>query len=152
MFQDLRTHDMGLLAQSLFQRTYRKSEVLFEEGEIGRALFIVESGAVEIIKRGKADSPQVLALCGAGDFFGEMALLEETPRSAAAVAQTDTTVYLLYKTKLDSLLLSHAHAGIPVLRRLAELLSARLRHTSDRLAESSGMVGVNYAISTTAQG
>lgn len=143
---------MGLLAQSLFQRTYRKSEVLFEEGEIGRALFIVESGAVEIIKRGKADSPQVLALCGAGDFFGEMALLEETPRSAAAVAQTDTTVYLLYKTKLDSLLLSHAHAGIPVLRRLAELLSARLRHTSDRLAESSGMVGVNYAISTTAQG
>ncbi len=95
LFQDLGLKDIGYLIQSLFKKEYAEGEALFEEGDIGRALFIVETGSIELVKRGADGRTQVLAKAGPGDFFGEMALIEELPRSAAAIARADTAVYLL---------------------------------------------------------
>ncbi|MCX5783786.1 MAG: cyclic nucleotide-binding domain-containing protein [Elusimicrobia bacterium] len=112
------THLMGVLEE----RTYLKDEVLFAEGDIGRALFIVISGSVTLVK---ADKP--LAEVKPGEKFGEMALLEEMPRSAAAKAVEKTQVYLLYKNRLDALIYKHPHIAVVILHYLARTLSARLR-------------------------
>jgi CRP/FNR family cyclic AMP-dependent transcriptional regulator len=136
LFQDLGSRDLGHLIQSLLEKTYAEGELLFDEGDIGRALFIVERGSVELFKRAGDGAPQLLASAGPGDFFGEMALLEELPRSAAAVARTDTTVYLLYRTRLFGLIQSRPRVGVMILNQLARLLSARLRDTSRRLVAS----------------
>lgn len=136
LFQDLGRRDLGHLIQSLLEKTYAEGELLFDEGDIGRALFIVESGAVELFKRGADGTPQVLASAVRGDFFGEMALLEELPRSASAVARTEAKVYLLYRTRLFGLIQSRPRVGVMILDQLARLLSARLRDTSRRLVSS----------------
>lgn len=133
LFQELGKRDLGHLIQSLLEKTYAEGELLFDEGDIGRALFIVERGSVELFKRGLDGTTQMLAQAHAGDFFGEMALLEELPRSAAAVARTETTVYLLYRTRLFGLIQKRPRVGVLILDQLARLLSARLRATSRRL-------------------
>lgn len=137
LFKQIPERERGLLVQALFEKTYQEGETLFEEGDIGRALFIVETGSVELAKRGRDGKPQQLAIAGPGDFFGEMALLEEMPRSATARALEESRVFLLYKAKLDALLLSRPEAGVPILRRLAQLLSARVRIASEKLVSGA---------------
>jgi len=136
LFEDLGVRDIGYLIQSLFKKTYAQGEALFEEGDIGRALFIIETGSVELVKRGPDGKPQLLAITGAGDFFGEMALIEELPRSASAIASIDTTVYLLYRTRLFGLVKARPRVGVIILNQLVKLLSARLRSTSERLVST----------------
>jgi CRP/FNR family cyclic AMP-dependent transcriptional regulator len=136
LFQDLGVRDIGYLIQSLFQKTYAEGEALFEEGDIGRALFIVESGTVDLIKRASDGRTQLLASAHKGDFFGEMALIEELPRSASAIASSDTTVYLLYRTRLFGLMKARPRVGVTILNQLVKLLSARLRATSERLVST----------------
>lgn len=133
----LSAREVGYLLQSFHTRTYSEEEVLFLEEDIGRALFVVESGKVELTKRGKDGKPARIATLGPGMFFGEMALLEQMPRSASAVAVETSKILLLYRSKLDSILHYHPRIGVSVMTHLAKLLSARLRKTSEELASAS---------------
>jgi len=136
LFQDLGMRDIGYLIQSLFTKSYAEGEALFKEGDIGRALFIVEQGSVDLVKNAGEGRTQLLATARSGDFFGEMALIEEQPRSAAAIASTDTVVYLLYRTRLFGLMKARPRVGVTILNQLVKLLSARLRSTSERLVST----------------
>lgn len=133
IFKGLSSQELGFLLQSFHTRTYHEGEPLFVEGDIGRALFIIETGHVELTKRGQDGKPQSLAVLGPGSFFGEMALLEQLPRSASALAQERSVLLLLYRAKLDEMLHSHPRIGIAIMTHLARLLSARLRKTSREL-------------------
>ena len=134
LFQDLKGREMGALVQALHARTYRTGEVVFIEGDIGRALFILESGKVELTRRGPDGKPSLLYTLKPGEFFGEMALLESLPRSATATAVEPTRLHLLYRTKLDALLHTEPRIGISIMGHLARLLSARLRRVTGELA------------------
>lgn len=132
IFKDLRDRELGYLVQALHSRTYREGEVVFVAGDIGRALFVLESGAVELTRPAAGGEPRVLYHLKPGDFFGEMALLESLPRTATATATEKTHLHLLYKSKLDALLHSEPKIGVTIMSHLAQLLSARLRRmTSD---------------------
>lgn len=131
----LSSREVGYLLQSFHSRTYSEGEVLFMEEDIGRALFVVEKGRVELSKLGPDGKPQRLAVLEAGSFFGEMALLEQMPRSASAVALEQSKILLLYRSKLDSILHYHPRIGVSITAHLAKLLSARLRKTSQALAD-----------------
>lgn len=130
IFKELRDRDLGYLVSSLHSRTYREGEVIFVEGDIGRALFVLESGAVKLTLRAPGEEPRVLYQLKPGDFFGEMALLESLPRTATATATEKTHLHLLYKSKLDSLLQGEPRIGVTIMSHLARLLSARLRRLS----------------------
>lgn len=130
IFQDLRDRELGPLAAALHSRTYREGEQVFVEGDIGRALFVLESGRVELTRRGPDGKEERLYTLQPGDFFGEMALLESLPRSATAVAVERSHLHLLYKTKLDALLQAEPRIGVSIMGHLARLLSARLRRVS----------------------
>ena len=127
IFKDLRDRELGYLVSALHSRTYREGEVVFVEGDIGRALFILESGKVELTRPGPGAEPVKLYELKPGDFFGEMALLESLPRSATAVATEKSHMHLLYKSKLDSLLNAEPRIGVTIMSHLARLLSGRLR-------------------------
>lgn len=132
IFADLRDGELGHLVQALHTRTYREGEVVFVEGDIGRALFILESGRVELTKPGPDGKPRLLYTLRPGDFFGEMALLESLPRTATATALEKSHLHLLYKSKLDALLAADPRIGVTIMSHLARLLSSRLRRlTSD---------------------
>ncbi|MFI5344936.1 MAG: cyclic nucleotide-binding domain-containing protein [Elusimicrobiota bacterium] len=129
LFADLKGGEIGELVHSLHARTYRSGEVVFMEGDIGRALFILESGKVELTRSGADGKPVKLYTLEPGEFFGEMALLESLPRSATATAIEPSRLHLLYRTKLDSLLSAHPRIGVSIMGHLARLLSARLRRS-----------------------
>lgn len=131
LFKDLKDKELGLLVESLHSRSYKEGEVVFMEGDIGRALFILETGKVELTKRDAAGKPRKIFTLEPGDFFGEMALLEQLPRTASAVAVERSYVHLLYRSKLDSILHHHPHIGVSILTHLARLLSNRLRRASN---------------------
>src|SRR2546428_13583774 len=67
-----------------FGREFPKGHVLFREGEPGREMFVVQSGKVNITKKVR-ETEKILATLGAGEFFGEMAILNNKPRSAGGV-------------------------------------------------------------------
>lgn len=141
LFKDLGDRNMGYVLRAMHSRSYREGEVLFLEDDVGRALFILESGRVELAKRDARGGAQRIAVLGPGDFFGEMALLEHLPRSASAVALERSQVHLLYRSRLESLLHYYPQVGVPILRHLAQLLSARLRRTTQELATGDPHAG-----------
>jgi CRP-like cAMP-binding protein len=138
LFEGISKKRLIHVLENLQERTYLKGETIFAEGDIGRALFIVFSGKVTLTKlnpeTGKADP---LAVVNPGEFFGEMALLEEMPRSAGAAAAEETQVFMLFKTKLESLLFSYPRIGVVIASQLAKILSARLRAKTVKAAEEA---------------
>lgn len=69
---------------------YTASQVIFEEGSVGRELFVVLAGSVSIVKT-TGGRTNVIATLGKGEFFGEMAVIDASPRSATAIAAADNT-------------------------------------------------------------
>lgn len=120
--------DLIYILENLQERVYLKGEIIFNQGDIGRALFIVYSGKVSLSRFNKeTEENELLSEVNPGEFFGEMAILEEMPRTATACAVENTTVFMLFKTKLESILFSKPRIGVNVATQLAKILSARLR-------------------------
>jgi CRP/FNR family cyclic AMP-dependent transcriptional regulator len=140
-FKSVPRHEFGRLFQTLVVRDYRPGEVLFKEGDVGRALFIMESGRIEIFRLNQRNDLQRVSLMGPGDYFGEMSLLDDLPRVAGARALEDSRVFLLYKTELDMLLERAPKLGGAIMGHLAELLAARLRMMMDRSRTDTQPVG-----------
>jgi CRP/FNR family cyclic AMP-dependent transcriptional regulator len=74
-----------------FRQRYRKSEVIFEEGSIGSEMYLIHSGRVLLSVRQNENQQVPLVVLNPGDFFGEMALVDDSPRSATASAVDDET-------------------------------------------------------------
>ncbi len=111
------------MENEIFGSVYEKNSVIIEEGQVGNEMYIIQSGAVEVSRK-SGDKDEVLVILGKGDFFGEMALADEAPRSASAVADDDDTKLLvLDKTKFTYMVQQSPEFSLTIMRRLA----ARLR-------------------------
>lgn len=115
-----------------FECTFKAGEYLFKEGELGTEMFIIQSGSVEIVKELES-GPTVLAVLDKGDFFGEMALLEDLPRTASARAVSETRLLQFNGSTFDQMLRSNPEIAVRMMRKL----SHRLRRTDDLLKQLS---------------
>lgn len=128
LFKDVSTRDLARLVKKIMEKTYGPGDIVFQEGDLGRAFFIIAEGRVEILRRSSnAAPPEVVAHFGPGDFLGEMVLLDELPRSATCRAVETSRLYVLYKDVFDHLRVHSPKAAAPMLHALGRLLSARLR-------------------------
>lgn len=128
LFKDLGRWDLARLVNRTMEKTYAPGDVVFQEGHLGRAFFIVAEGSVEVLRRNtETDALESVAKFGPGDFFGEMVLLDELPRSATCRALETTRLHVLYKDHFDILRAQSPRAAALILHALARLLSARLR-------------------------
>ncbi len=128
LFEGIGKRQQIHVLESLQERTYLKGETIFTQGDIGRALFIVFSGKVALSRLDPVtQKTDVIAEVHPGEFFGEMALLEEMPRTATAYALEDTKVFMLFKIKMEALLFARPKIGVVIAAQLAKILSARLR-------------------------
>ncbi len=113
--------------------THPMGDIIFSEGEIGTEMYIIQSGVVELFKS-IAGEARVLSTLEKGDFFGEMSVLEDLPRTASARAKTDVEVVRINGAMFDSMLKSNTEIAIRMMRKL----SRRLRDVSAALEEALG--------------
>jgi CRP-like cAMP-binding protein len=117
----------------IHERTYRADETIFWEGEPGVGMYIVLEGQVGIFKEQGMQQREELARLQRGEFFGELALLDESPRSATAVAMEQSTILGLFRPDLMELIERKPRLGNKLLFNLAELIGERLKHTNSEL-------------------
>ena len=128
LFEGIRKRDLIHILENLQERTYLKGETIFKQGDIGRALFIVFSGKIALSRQDhETVKSDIIAEVQPGEFFGEMALLEEMPRTAGAYALEETRVFMLFKIKLETLFFARPKIGVVIATQLAKIMSARLR-------------------------
>jgi CRP-like cAMP-binding protein len=108
--------------------------VIFDEGEVGTEMYVIQSGTVDIFKRVN-DYEKHLATLEKGDFFGEMSILEEVPRTALARAQTDVELVRINQSTFDEMLRHNGEIAVRMLRKL----SRRLRETTALLEKTTGV-------------
>ena len=113
--------------------TYPKDAVFFREGDPGEALYIVVDGSVRISKNVPGARQESMAFIERGGCFGEMALLDEFPRSATATAHQECRVLFMDKRAFLELLDDDTVIGRKILWSFSRTLSVRLRETTDRI-------------------
>jgi CRP-like cAMP-binding protein len=118
--------DIALMAHAMRRRNYRRGEVIFRQDDPGNALYLIESGTVKISRQGEDGREITLTLLHSGDYFGELALLDDEPRSADAIAVEATTVYLLPKAEFKSFLQANPHVPLLMLSAMSRMYVRRL--------------------------
>jgi len=112
-------------------RSYASDQVIFREGDAGDGLFIVVKGSIRISKQ-SATGEEALAVLEPHAFFGEMALIDFSPRAADAIANEATELFFIPLKDLRTLIESHHQIALKVLYALCEALAQRLRETNER--------------------
>jgi CRP-like cAMP-binding protein len=112
-----------LIASNLPTRAFIADEAIFREGQKGDELYIIKSGTVEI-----HGGQRVLAILDEGDFFGEMALIDQAPRSATAIAKTDVQLIPISEQRFIELVTETPAFALDMLRILARRIRARDGH------------------------
>jgi CRP/FNR family transcriptional regulator, cyclic AMP receptor protein len=143
IFDNLTKRELGILDRILHRREYLQDEVIFRQGEPGMGMYVVQRGTVAIMS--ESENQQLFEM-QEGDFFGEIALLDDAPRSATAVARTNCTVAGLFKPDLFDLIDRDPRLGVKIVVRLARHLSGRLRQADDWvLALSTELEALKHA-------
>jgi CRP-like cAMP-binding protein len=130
IFEGLSRRELAQIERVLHQREYRPDEVIFLQGDPGLGMYIIESGTVEIVQE---PLRHLFAELGPGDFFGELALLDESPRSATAVARTACRIFCLFQPDLFDLVNRSPRLGVKILTSLARTIGERLKTLNENL-------------------
>jgi CRP/FNR family transcriptional regulator, cyclic AMP receptor protein len=135
LFRDISAQDLAALAGTLREHTMRRGQVLFREGDRGDAMYLVRHGTLIVSKAVTGRVDQVLARFGPGEFFGEMALFDRSPRSATIQADTEATLLTLDREHLERLIETNPRAAAEFFEALVHVFIDRLRATGDLVAE-----------------
>jgi CRP/FNR family cyclic AMP-dependent transcriptional regulator len=130
LFATLNPGELRIVDGLLHQRDYLTGEIVFDEGEEGQAIYIVLDGSVRIGRQALGDEGFITEL-QPGAFFGDMALLDSSPRIAQARAATNATLAVLFREDFLALMETHARIASKVALQLARQMGARLRQLED---------------------
>jgi len=134
-FGGLSGASLDLLISMLVERRFEAGTTVVAEGEPGRSMFIVHSGELVVSKLG--DSGSVIRMAGleAGDFFGEMTLIEMQNRSATVVTKGPTVLYELTAKNLYTYYKADIYAYVMVVQNINRELCRRLRRSDNRITD-----------------
>jgi CRP/FNR family cyclic AMP-dependent transcriptional regulator len=132
LFAELKPEDLAQLANKLQTRRKRQDESVFEKGDAGTTMFVVASGRVDIVLPAADDEPVLLKEIGPGEYFGELSLFDDKPRSASARCSTQVELLELDRATLTDYLAGRPHAALAILHTMSE----RLRETNALLSNS----------------
>ena len=137
IFSQLTARELRKLAAIVHRREYTASEYVFSQGDPGLGMYVVQDGQVEIIFTDPAGVKKNLAVLRPGDFFGELSLLDESPRSASAIAKGHSRIIGFFRPDLIDLLNRSPKSGTKILFKLGEVIGTRLRITNEQLGKAS---------------
>ena len=130
IFSELSEADFSSLAKVANRRRYPKDSVVFFENEQGDFFFMILEGRIKVTILGDDGREVILSLLGSGDFFGEMALLDNEPRSATAIAVEDCELLSLHRNDFQNVLTDNRS----IMVGLIKVLTARLRRANHQIS------------------
>lgn len=133
LFEGLTHAQLQKVAALARTETYDGSAALFREGDPGVGMYIIVEGKVRISKMIPGAGEEALAILERGQYFGEMAIVEDSPRSADAIAHIPCTVALIEREKLEQLMFTDKDLAYVLLWTFVRTLSERLRETNEKL-------------------
>ena len=129
-FNELAHRQLKTVSGIMFERNFEADEIIFAEGQPGAALFLILDGKVAI-EMCRQRNTTILAILEKGAFFGEMALLNEAPRSANARSLERTYTLALYRNDLSRLIQRDPQTACQIYRAIASIVGDRLRSTNE---------------------
>ncbi len=133
LFEGLTQSQLQKIAETAVEKTFPSSSYVFKEGDPGVAMYVIVEGKVRISKMVPGIGEEALAVLDRGQYFGEMALIEEGPRSADAIAHISCSLYEISREKLDQLMFTDKELAYVLLWTFVRTLSERLRETNDKI-------------------
>ena len=106
---------------------------LFAEGDVGNKFYVVLAGAIRVSRMVPGMGEEALAIVKPGSYFGEMALIDDAPRSAHALVHEHARLFVISKRDLEDLLFVDRELAYELLWNLVRTLSRRLRETNDKM-------------------
>jgi CRP/FNR family cyclic AMP-dependent transcriptional regulator len=143
LFSELTPKELRVLDRVVHTRTYEASEPVFVETEPGAGMYVIRSGRIDIVLNYKSENPLILSELEPGDFFGEMALLGDTSRSATALARQRSELIGFFHPDLIEIVNLHPSMGAKISIGLAKTLAERLRYTNAQLRDIWAIRGPN---------
>jgi CRP/FNR family transcriptional regulator, cyclic AMP receptor protein len=140
-FTRLTNEQLDLLARNVSSQTFERGETIFHQGSVGSTLYIIMTGQVRIYTNSQAGQELTVTIFRNGDFFGEMALLDNRPRAASAVAMCKTTALTLHRAAF----LHTINDCPPIAVSILEVLAARIRH-SNLMAEQLASLSASQRV------
>ena len=132
LFKDLSDTELKKVSAIIKEATYRKGDVIWEEGSPQQGLHIINSGRVRVTRRTKSGSKQVLAILKKDNFFGELSLLDGRSHSASVEAVEKSKVFVIRKADMDRFLKENPEIAYKIVRDLAIEISKILRSMNDK--------------------
>lgn len=139
LFDGLSMGELVELLKICKQEKYPKDKIIFLEGDTGDRCYIIEEGEVRISKFVPNMGEEALAVLKAGNYFGEMSLIDGATRSATAIVNAATTCLVIGKSDLDRLMTDNKDLGNKILWTFCRTLSSRLRETNEKISSFIAM-------------
>jgi CRP-like cAMP-binding protein len=133
LFSSLKQRALERVASIAHEESHPKNANIFQHGDVGDKVYLILEGKVRIGRQVPGVGEEALAVLGPGQVFGEMALLDECPRSADAIAHDRCKLMAIAKEDLDDLLFQDKELAYEVLWSTVHMLVGRLRSTNDKL-------------------
>lgn len=133
LFSGLKEPALELLARIALEEKHARGTKIFHHGDPGDKLYLILEGKVRISREVPGMGEEALAILSPGQIFGEMALLDESPRSADAHVHESCKLLAIPRDGFDDLLFLHKDLAYEVLWSIVRLLLQRLRETNDKL-------------------
>jgi CRP/FNR family cyclic AMP-dependent transcriptional regulator len=134
-----------------FGREFPKGHVLFREGEPGGEMFVVQSGKVNITKKVR-ETEKILATLGAGEFFGEMAILNNKPRSAGAVMAENGKLLVIDPRTFEAMIRGNVEIAVRLIKKLSDRLQEADEQIENLLLKDPGSRVVHFLLSSAKRG
>jgi CRP/FNR family transcriptional regulator, cyclic AMP receptor protein len=129
LFSQLLPADLQRVVEVARERTYPKNSVILFEDDPGDALYVVGQGQTKVVLIGEDGREVILSVLGQGEFFGEMALIDDEPRSAHVIAMEDSTLIVIRREDFQGILRQSPGIALALLREL----SRRLRRVDEKV-------------------
>jgi CRP/FNR family transcriptional regulator, cyclic AMP receptor protein len=133
LFSSLKLRALERIASIAHEETHARDAGIFQHGDVGDKVYLILEGKVRIVRQIPGLGEEALAVLGPGQVFGEMALLDESPRSADALCHDSCRLLAISKEDLDDLLFQDKDLAYEVLWGTVHMLVERLRSTNDKL-------------------
>ncbi len=141
LFRGLNKDELGKITGISAKESYRQNEQIFAEGERGDKFYLILNGEVRISKIIDGVGEEALKVLKKGEYFGEMSLIDDEPRSAYAIANTDVDLMVIDRKDFEKLLSEDKELAYKLLWSFVRTLSQRLRETNEKIKSFFAMTG-----------